>query len=686
MTKLKLAISILFLALTLTVSRTTSAQEIRRDANRLIIENPNLKHIYAWNGGQLIPISFEDKNMGLSYNLSSTTPDFSPFNEEKKASNATFTVDEKSFSPTDELYTEAYIQYELAGIEVKRIIRLYPNSSMVRHQFAVRGKGIEKIYKPTTSDKQLLMLEDDLVQESGEAHLLNLQLEGTHWQMAVINFIESTDHHNNLVFQKDFIPGRKAEQAAGNILFARQINGNLGIVLLKESPLESAQVNWQGVDFSFSRSSLSILSPGFAPTFPANNGWTHSYSYAIGLSNSSLNSAQMQLVQHQRQLRSYKKDRDPMILANTWGDRSKDARMNESFILQEIEVASQLGITHLQLDDGWQQGLSKNSANKAGQKWHEWEKEDWLPHKVRFPSGFNAIVDSAKLKDVALCLWFNPSKKDDYSNWKRDADILIDYYEKYDIRVFKIDGVELGTRLAEQNLRKFFERVVQATGGKAVFNLDVTAGKRMGYFFMTEYGNTFLENRYTDWANYYPYQTLRNLWSLAQWMPAEQLQIEFLNIHRNKKNYPAQDPLSPVNYSFQEVASITLAAQPLAWMELSQLPKEAIEPLRILFNRYKKHQFDFHSGWIKPIGAKPNGLSSSGFQSVESEQTGYILWYTRKNVIEPEAIQIEAAAGSEIELHNVLTEENTTLSLINSTFILPKDYNQPFYFFKYSVK
>ena len=78
-------------------------------------------------------------------------------------------------------------------------------------------------------------------------------------------------------------------------------------------------------------------------------------------------------------------------------------------------------------------------------------------------------------------------------------------------RTYKIDGVLIPDKQADVNLRAMFERVMAATGGKAVFNLDVTAGRRWGYHYGNEYGNIFLENRYTDWGNYYPHWTLRNL-------------------------------------------------------------------------------------------------------------------------------------------------------------------------------
>lgn len=63
--------------------------------------------------------------------------------------------------------------------------------------------------------------------------------------------------------------------------------------------------------------------------------------------------------------------------------------------------------------------------------------------------------------------------------------------------------------------------------------MDLTNGRRVGYHWFTEYGNIFMENRYTDWGNYYPYKTLRNIWQLSPKM------IKKLNLDKIKKNLQA---------------------------------------------------------------------------------------------------------------------------------------------------
>jgi len=169
-----------------------------------------------------------------------------------------------------------------------------------------------------------------------------------------------------------------------------------------------------------------------------------------------------------------------------------------------------------------------------------------------------------------------------------------------------------------------FDQVREASQGEVVFNLDATAGVRGGYFLFNEYGNIFLENRYTDWGNYYPYRSLRNLWMLAHYMPPQNLQLEFLNKWRNTERYPDDDPFAPSNYSFDYIFATTMAAQPLAWMEASNLPEEAFVTAELI-KLYKEQVADWQGGLILPIGEEPSGASWTGFQSFSSEDEGYLL-------------------------------------------------------------
>lgn len=90
------------------------------------------------------------------------------------------------------------------------------------------------------------------------------------------------------------------------------------------------------------------------------------------------------------------------------------------------------------------------------------------------------------------------------------------------------------------------------------------------------------------------------------------------------------DPFAPARYSFDYLFAITLAAQPLAWMEASNLPEEAYITASLL-KKYQPLQLRFHQGVILPIGEEPSGRSWTGFQSTVSGTQGYLVVYREDN-------------------------------------------------------
>ena len=60
-----------------------------------------------------------------------------------------------------------------------------------------------------------------------------------------------------------------------------------------------------------------------------------------------------------------------------------------------------------------------------------------------------------------------------------------------------------------------------------MFDLDVTAEIRPGYFGLPDIGTLFVENRYAKHCSWWPHQTLRNLWSLAEVVDPVRLRMEF---------------------------------------------------------------------------------------------------------------------------------------------------------------
>jgi hypothetical protein len=139
---------------------------------------------------------------------------------------------------------------------------------------------------------------------------------------------------------------------------------------------------------------------------------------------------------------------------------------------------------------------------------------------------------------------------------------------------------------------------------------------------------------------------------LSRYVPAQSLQIEFLNRWRNADKYPSDDPLAPCRVPFDYCFAIAMMAQPLAWFEASNLPAEAFQ-IAPLIGTYRKHQERIHAGRILPIGDEPEGTTWTGFQSIRPDG-GYLLVFREYNQAESATLALWGLAGRRIRCTAVL--------------------------------
>ncbi|WP_375436562.1 alpha-galactosidase [uncultured Hymenobacter sp.] len=603
-----------------------------RVGDELVLANSQIERRYRWNGGQLLSVSLTDKRTGHSWPLDGQTPDVrlpgpdAP-NASAPSSAGTLTVVPHPATPTTPACLQATVTTTLGTLQLKRVFRLYPACPAIACDYYLRGQASGNWQTTATNSGDLRNIENQATEREEQARVTvldRLALPGPHWQLRAVQFFDITDRTNTLVQETRLTPYRAESRLVGNLLFAEETQTGHGLFALKEAPSSTVQLAYPDYDFSSKIGELQVVGLGLTPADLNPNEWTRGYGVVVGVTSGGELGRLSALRTYQEQVRRHLPGRDEMVLMNTWGDRGQDTRLNETFALNEIRAGKRLGISHFQLDDGWQAGQSSNSAFAGGSLTNIWQNPRyWTPHPERFPKGLAPVVKAGRQQGIEVCLWFNPSADSSYAHWANDADALIRLYRQYGIRTFKIDGVKIPDKRAELNLRRLFDRVMAATDGQAVFNLDVTAGRRFGYHYFNEYGNIFLENRYTDWANYYPHWTLRNLWMLSRYVPPQNLQIEFLNKWRNANKYPPTDSLAPAHYPFPYLVGLTLMAQPLAWLEATRLPGEAFEATALLAE-YRRRQADLHAGQIFPIGEEPSGRSWTGFQSVRGRE-GYFL-------------------------------------------------------------
>jgi alpha-galactosidase len=627
--------------------------DARLEGELLILENSRLRRRYAWNEGHLISQQLVDRVAGRTWELDAALPDCTFPGLDVRPEGGSLDVIPRPATSFKPAHLEANVLTRLGTLEVRRSFRIYPGCPAIACDVYLRGRAPET-----------WAAEGDPPLPSQAAVVVErIAIPSRHLRLECVQFFDITDRRNNLVAARSILPYRHEDRLAGNLLLVRNLLSEEGLFILKEAPCSDVQLAWPGYDFTHRlgpprTTEIKLAGLGILPQDVREDEWVRGYGFVTGVaSGAAAGDIEYALLaalrSYQGQVRIHQPGRDHMVLLNTWGDRGQDTKIGESFAVAELERAAHLGVTHFQLDDGWQSGHSSNSAFPGGSLDGIWKQDDyWAPHPQRFPRGLTPVVERSKALGIELCLWFNPSKDDSYRHWREDADALIALNRAYGIRTFKIDGVSIPDKQADLNLRAMLERVMEATSGEAVFNMDVTAGRRWGYHYGNDYGNVFLENRYSDWRNYYPHWTLRNLWMLSRYVPPQNLQIEFLNKWRNADNYESDDPLAPARIPFEYCFAITMMAQPLAWFEATGLPEEAFG-LAPTIKTYRAHQERIHAGQILPIGEEPSGASWTGFQSLQGNR-GYLAVYREHNDRPRARLRLWALAGQTVECDAVL--------------------------------
>jgi alpha-galactosidase len=520
-------------------------------------------------------------------------------------------------------------------VTLRYTFQIFPNSAGVRIRMSVEGLPAVSTAAASQQAAGPTGVEAAKPAPRGPAPMVDalelFELAPQHLRLTQVTLADQTDAHNELVFEREWLlHTAERVEAMGNVFRVENTLTDSGLLLLKEAPLPHARQVRIPADLRYEPSGNRIWLGGNGLS-----GDGEGYRYVTLVYAGGRVGRIKALQAYQRELRNYDPRRDGMFLSNTWGDRSRDSRITAAFMMKEVEAGAKLGVDVIQIDDGWQKGRTANSAQaKAGSPWTGFWAADpkfWDPDSTRFPEGLQPVIEAARRHKMQFGLWFAPDSSNDFSNWERDAAKILELHRTAGVRYVKIDGVKATTRAAERNLRRFFDRVLEESKGTVTFDLDVTAEVRPGYFGMIDAGPLFVENRYTDWHRYWPHQTLRNLWKLAQYVDPLRLRMEFLNNSRNREQY-SNDPLAPSEYQPATLFATAMMASPLGWFEISSLPPAYGEQLPALVAAWKKERAAMHGGVILPIGDAPDGVAWTGFASLGADgATGYLLAFREAN-------------------------------------------------------
>jgi alpha-galactosidase len=450
-------------------------------------------------------------------------------------------------------------------------------------------------------------------------------IKGTHHKLLQVELVDETDSHNQLVHVKEWLlhPRELPLHLEGNVFVIENALTASGPIAVKTAPLPRVRRDGQPlVDLSVGRGADGGIELTLHQTGPDDLEAWHILEYEGG--------REGRIRAMHRWQRSLRPDTDvhriPRFVSNTWGDRNRDARIRHDFIMEEINAAASLGVDVVQIDDGWQKGVSSNSskAKSAGGVWSGFwatDPEFWTPDPKRFPNGFSEITKHAARNGVEIGLWYAPDSSNEFANWKQDALQLLRLYREYGVRTFKLDSIDAASHAARRNLRCMLEEVRSESGGQIVCDLDITGSNvsRPGYFGAIGCGPLFVENRYTDWHCYWPHSVLRNLWQLSHWVAPQNMRMEFLNNERNGHKYQ-EDPLAPAAYPPATLFAIIMFSNPLGWFENTGLSAKFRESVTSLVRCWRLHRAAIATGDIYPIGDTPDGMAWTGFCSVADDK------------------------------------------------------------------
>ncbi len=512
---------------------------------------------------------------------------------------------------------------------------IFPEVAFIYNQNFVSKQGNIEIAEESNKSNAPTGIEEE--QNKASAGAVNfdvldcIPLGSRHVNVKSFKLYDKTDYNDMLVEEQNasvYIFRNGELKRDGNVFCINDYTSDNSIMMIKHSPTESSALNRKGPDFTMQGSVYATLYGTGIDFNDIPEGKVPYYASAVGVGKSENIYEEMW-----RYNTAFCTD-DPrgalFTMSNTWGDRSQDMAVCESFMLKELERAKHMGVDIIQIDDGWQLGITANSRRKAGGVWEGYYADNndfWLVNPERFPNGLKVVVDKAKENGIEFGLWFSPDSSKDFENYQKDVETLINLYNTYGVRYFKLDGVKIRNKLCEMRFIKMLQELTDRTHGDMRFNLDVTAEDRFGYMYQSQFGSLFVENRYTDFPNYFPHNTFKNVWNLAKVVPTRRLQMELLNTRRNTEKYEGV-LFAPNTYKPDYLFATVMVANPLFWMEMSNLHDDDAEKLAKISAIYKDYKAELFASRVIPVGNRPDGMNFSGYCCVsEDKKSAHLILF-----------------------------------------------------------
>lgn len=572
--------------------------------------------------------------------------------------------DDEKFTDTH-ICVEAEFEYPEKHLMVKYIVWAYPDADGLRTQLQL--KALEGF------DAEKEMFDLDIT----ETIAFKERPDNT----AAFGYMQGikTNMNVDILAEKELEAETKVVDWASGLMLSGKTDG---IVLIKESNKSTSLKKEQDVatgNFLINDNQVLITGAGMFPENLRKDKYLSAWANWTILYSGNLDDANITLKKFDRRRFPVHPDRDIFMMANTWGTEDKRPpclyAAREENVLKELESVAELGIDILQIDDGWQ-------------------TKDWLPAKISeehqkkdvvgdyniYPEGWKNVKAKAEELGVKLGLW---------AAWTIPLEKLRTNYNNGNFSAFKLDFANLNTIEKRDQLMGNARDLIMHSNYKTCVNWDVTEiPPRVGYFYGREYGNVYLENRKVTTARpnvqYVPHKVLKDAWLLSKYVNLNKFQVTVQNIDMTKDTTKTDAK----KYNHPYVVGISLMSSPIFFQETQFYSAEAKEKIKPILAVYKKHREEMYSGYVFPIGNKPDNKSWTGFQNYNPEKhSGYLSIFRELNNQENEKqIALKFLKNKKLKISNLLSGENKVETTNNNSELKFKiDQSAGLLFLKYEV-
>ncbi|MHC4872374.1 MAG: hypothetical protein ACYTFY_11055 [Planctomycetota bacterium] len=322
--------------------------------NLLTIANKGIERVWDLSNGAPAVVSVKDLKSGNEWCGESPYQDSLHRNllALGGAPQVDISADVDDYYGVSEKHLLVHLKLVYSNAEVNWEHRIWPELPVVLSQYhpiktqaGASGKT-EEFYD---NGNLHLFMHDDRLEFFG--------LSSIHLSYDAVSFTAQSDRNDNLVRKTHgFSYPKEHINLQGQSLHLKdRISGN-GLLAMKIAPPHSEHLNYPGFDFSLSGNTLAIVGSGISADELSSGEEFISYSYAVGVTDGEEDAAAELMYQLDRKRMKPNPPKNFKILSNTWGDGNGSKKICEQMMLDEISAASEIGLTHCQLDAGWQKG------------------------------------------------------------------------------------------------------------------------------------------------------------------------------------------------------------------------------------------------------------------------------------------------------------------------------------------